>query len=267
MPQKKTITLHPELDIDLNNTSFIADGTDTKVLRTTWQNQDVAVNIFRTIEGPNLPRYLSQIAILSMISNPYLVDFYGAFIKQREMGYVCKFYTEGNLGTLIQKKLPTAPKDNIKLLADIALGLKYLHQLEVVHSNLKSSNILVDLDSQKQYVPKLCDFGPGVTVNENVIRQLNHAYTAPEIFTENKFTKASDVYSFAIIAYELITKELPFPNVRDIVEITKKGTRPSAFPKQGYPKDLIELIKSCWQHVAAKRPTIIDISQKLQKML
>jgi len=51
------------------------------------------------------------------------------------------------------------------------------------------------------------------------------------------------------------------------METVKKGTRPSAFPKQGYPKDLIEIIKSCWNSVPAKRPSIIEINQKLQKLL
>src|SRR5438034_2861049 len=89
-------------------------------------------------------------------------------------------------------------------------------------------------------------------------------YMAPEIFKGQKYTKASDIYSFGMIMWEFMTGRRPFWNeIHDIELIIKicDGLRPPIVTNA--PEGYIELMKECWHFDPTKRPTATDIRGKL----
>lgn len=70
---------------------------------------------------------------------------------------------------------------------------------------------------------------------------------APEVIKNQKYTEKADVYSFAIILYELQTRKLPYENeqVWNVPKLVEKNDRPS-FPADSNP-DIAKLAKSCWK--------------------
>ncbi|KAJ7933913.1 kinase-like domain-containing protein, partial [Mycena leptocephala] len=134
---------------------------------------------------------------------------------------ISPLYKLGDVGEFLRKN-PAVNRPDIVL--GVASGLEYLHDHDIVHGDLKPSNVLVD----EQFVPHICDFGISKILNSPGFTTTSlgtFAYMAPELFlvvgsgeqegTVPSTTKKSDVYSFALLALEV---SVPGPGgVRNLV--------------------------------------------------
>lgn len=118
-----------------------------------------------------------------------------------------------------------------KCLVDAALGLQYLHNRKVIHSDLRSENIIVGSDS----VAKLC----GVRVKHTRIlnlKRVNENWIAPELAdlftTSSGKTLATDIYTFGMCIWEAVTLALPWKDTSwpDIQRSLGKELFPNALP-------------------------------------
>lgn len=161
--------------------------------------------------------------------------------------------------------------DNSKKLINIygiAAGMAYLHSHNIIHRDLKPDNILID----KHLFPKICDFGLSKilsnTSNENnsIGRYMKgtFAYMAPEVF-KGIYTKACDVYSFAVIAYEIIVNEEIYKDMTpgQVSYRVSKGERPTF--KYDIPNCYRKLIEDCWSQKPEERPTFDEIVKNLKE--
>ncbi|CAM9568875.1 unnamed protein product, partial [Hapterophycus canaliculatus] len=82
------------------------------------------------------------------------------------------------------------------------------------------------------------------------------AWSAPEVLESGRSTYASDVYSFGIVIWEVVSGDLPWANKtrpRDILTAVLRGTRPSFRPDA--PTDMVEIARACWVEEPAARTT------------
>lgn len=99
---------------------------------------------------------------------------------------------------------------------DIASGIQYLHSdapVTVIHRDLKSSNVVITAEN----VCKLCDFGTSKSVQQSTHRSLagTFAWMSPEMLRSEVVTTASDIYSFGVVLWELVTRQIPFKGLED----------------------------------------------------
>ncbi|KAJ7176724.1 kinase-like domain-containing protein [Mycena filopes] len=150
---------------------------------------------------------------------------------------------------------------------DVALGLEYLHNQNIIHGDLKAASCI-------------CDFGLSsiVDVTLRLAQSTTSApqkgtprYYAPELLRpmgEKHF--ASDVYAFACVCYKILTENVPFHEERnDMVVIFRviDGAHPLRMAScMGSPQldTLWELLQSCWEEKPERRPTVSQIVQQLQ---
>lgn len=151
-----------------------------------------------------------------------------------------------SLQEMFDKKNFSSSTTNYIILLGIALGMNYLHTNNIVHRNLKPSNIVLD----EHYYPQICDFSFTYINDEQISKFLTEKskgtmlYIAPEIILRGPYTNKVDIYSFALIAYELIFhKRSPI----QISEIEGTSNR--------------EFFESCLSQDPTKRPTFYEICQ------
>jgi serine/threonine protein kinase len=147
-------------------------------------------------------------------------------------------------------------------LYDIITGLEYIHENNLIHRDLHSGNIL-KLKSKTAIADMgLCKPANYDTQKNNIYGVL--AYIAPEILNGQEYTKASDIYSFGIIMYEVISGLQPYYDLSHDENLAEKiclGLRPIFNIR--VPRLIVHLIKSCLDASPLKRPEAKDIRYTL----
>jgi serine/threonine protein kinase len=155
-------------------------------------------------------------------------------------------------------------------LGNIIRGLKSLHAAKIVHRDLHGGNIFFNKSSDGYYSVYIGDLGISKSANESTDNNENYGiipYMAPEIFEGQKYTMASDIYSFGMIMWEFMTGRRPFwdqnHDTELIIEIYD-GLRPPIVTNA--PEGYIELMKECWHPDPEKRPTASYLSHKIEEI-
>ncbi|KAG8702874.1 hypothetical protein FRC09_004486 [Ceratobasidium sp. 395] len=152
----------------------------------------------------------------------------------------------------------------------VAEGLFYLHQLGVVHADLKADNILVSGDG----TPMLGDFGCSslreytLQFTSTIAALGSPRWTAPEVLDGEKASPPADVYALGITILEMVTGKLPWSELTStpavITAVLVKGTRP-ARPLEVMPQgsqqgdDLWRLLQQCWVSEPSDRPSAMQV--------
>ncbi len=164
----------------------------------------------------------------------------------------------------------------INIMAQIAEAMNYLHKSGVMHRDLKASNVLINIvegQDDSSLSVKLADFGL------SKLKLHDSKYTtkmvgttcwrAPEAFEDEanieKYRKSANVYSFALVFFEVLTGEIPFKGVplTNVLQCICNGMRPHLPPVEYCPGYLSALIEKCWATNPAERPQFPEISQLL----
>jgi len=160
----------------------------------------------------------------------------------------------------------------LKMCYDTADAMAYLHSFEpaIIHRDLKSLNVLLEspiLCEGDRPVAKVTDFGlsrlKASTSHSTMTVEVGTVHwMAPEIASE-KYDEKVDLYSYAMVLYELIYRAIPFGDWvddRQIAACVEAGERPDVdVCPADCPGVLISLMKMCWDHVPAKRPTFDQV--------
>lgn len=188
-------------------------------------NREVAVKLFY-----NSRQFHHEYSMISSFKNPHphVVQYYGHSLRPCRL--VMELAVNNDLISFInnwakpdetwwfQRDMP------VNLALKIAKGLKYLHDMDILHNDVKPQNIIIDAHME----PKITDFGSAIQLQwyhvGGVFRSFLHvgsvAYSAPEsiqtfvwsLFPINSYSKASDTYSLFMVFFVLCTLEQPYPD-------------------------------------------------------
>lgn len=171
----------------------------------------VAIKILES-QDPYLERKFKQVGEKGMLlRHPHIVAIYH-FGQQGELYYIIMEYVDGgSLRDRMQVNTPFPPAEAIRILGQTCEALDYAHRQQVVHRDVKPSNILFDGASQV----KLSDFGIARILSQPTVTQMGMILGTPEYMSYEQArgasaTAQSDIYSLGIVAYQLFTGQLPF---------------------------------------------------------
>uniref|UniRef100_A0A3Q4BMG3 Guanylate cyclase n=1 Tax=Mola mola TaxID=94237 RepID=A0A3Q4BMG3_MOLML len=197
--------------------------------------------------------------------------FLGLFLDSGIFGVVTEHCTRGSLEDLLNNedvRLDWMFKSS--LLMDLIRGMKYLHYRNIIHGRLKSRNCVVD----GRFVLKVTDYGFNeILITQNIYTDEENPedllWTAPELLRNpslrRKGTFIGDVYSFAIVAQEVISRSAPFCMLdmppKEIISKVKEPPplcRPVLSVDEA-PLEVIQVIKQAWSEELERRLTFEEI--------
>jgi len=226
-----------------------------------------------------------QLKMLHQMRHPNILQLLGACVEPTNLCFVFELM-KTSVHDIIHKKYSSGENEKksneenkllidrkMKLLLGAALGLLWLHMTDppIVHSQIKPSNLLVD----EYWNVKVADFELGeqtrlLRQNSFEEKQKNDdpkpfVWTAPEVIEHTTATDKSDVYSFAIVMWEIFAEEFPFQHIQTFTEL-KKTVLSSERPKipDFVPLKLKDLMQWCWQVNPSSRPTFSQILPVLE---
>ena len=221
----------------------------------------------------DLPLLQNEMCLWAQLDHPNCVKFFGVIFDPTDYYYlICEYMPGGSLferhhKLRSQSKQPKPPSSP-QLLADmrqIARAMEHLHAKNILHRDLKSANVLVDDEG------RLCvaDFGLVRYCESEKVANMtaetgSYRWMAPEVIRHEPYGTGCDVYSFAVLCWEMMSYSIPFPHhtpVEVALSVATKGLRPE-LPAY-VPNVVADLIKQCWQQDALLRPSFEQVCSRI----
>ncbi|KAF8077626.1 kinase-like domain-containing protein [Lyophyllum atratum] len=228
-------------------------------------------------------RFYQEAILWGQLSHPNLLPFYGLYHFRSRLCLVSPWAENGDITMYLENN----PGVNRVLLAlDIAIGIAYLHENEIIHGDLKGANVLVS-DSGRACV---ADFGISSVTDTQILKWTSNSaaeskggsirWQAPELYGGDEDqvvhnSKCSDIYAWACVCYEIFTGEVPFYEYRRDATVmlnVGRGNRPkrpapssSSWTEWGLTESIWSLMESCWAVDPAQRLQAPQVVSRLKQ--
>eukprot|EP00051_Salpingoeca_urceolata_P001765 m.43895 g.43895 ORF g.43895 m.43895 type:complete len:854 (-) comp11666_c0_seq1:250-2811(-) len=257
--------------------------------------RQVAIKQCTSSSGNSRSEFIAEARLLSSFSQPQphpnIVELVGVCVSSSHCMMVMEYMSLGDLKSLLLESRPTPQYINnagvlvpavpaaldldqlVELAEGIARGMIALTEANppVIHRDLAARNCLVT-KQEGRLVAKISDFGLSRNLVEQYYiadseAQLPVRWMAPESVADCKFTQQSDVYSFGIVMYELITfGAMPYPGLSNaqVIDFLQSGSHMDQ-PSDS-PEEWNDLMLQCWATVPSKRPSFQSCKAALSLM-
>ncbi|XP_075953445.1 uncharacterized protein LOC142956034 [Anarhichas minor] len=239
-------------------------GSFGSVYRALWISQDKEVAVKKLLKIDK------EAEILSVLSHKNIIQFYGAVLESPNYGIVTEYASAGSLYEyLSSEQSEEMDMEQVMTWAiQIAKGMHYLHAeapVKVIHRDLKSRNVVMTADR----VLKICDFGASKFLSHTTHMTVvgTFPWMAPEVIQSLPVSETCDTYSYGVVLWELLTREVPFKGFEGlqvawlVVEKQERLTIPTSCPGS-----FAELMRKCWQADPKERPQFKQVLVNLETM-
>ena len=245
--------------VDMNLISEIWEGLWNEIT-------SVTVKVYNLRTKKMTARDLLQITdIMKKLHHPNIIQLYAVCTKRKSFYIVTEFMKHNSLWIYLRGegrslKLPQL----IDMASQVAAGMAYLEEQNIIHRNLAARNILVS----ERLICKVASFEMAGAIDQDIHEEKLYAikWTAPEAALFNRFSIKSDVWSFGIVLYEVITYgHYPYPAMTDnkVLEQLQLGYRmPQAME---CPDKLYDIMLHCWRDSPANRSTFETLQWQLEE--
>ncbi|XP_060663975.1 uncharacterized protein LOC132796730 isoform X2 [Drosophila nasuta] len=239
------------------------------------QIKEMAVKILQNNREENAISFLREMRNVKKLNHENIVRLYGVSNYDVNASIIWLLFEYADCGSLYKylhnKNFKITHNERIDWLVQCAKGIEYLHSINRIHKDLKTQKLYL-FDEYRTL--KICDdaavgeFADMNTTQENIAR-----YMAPEICNASgEFTQKSDVFSFGIICWEVMSRKKPFEEFKDMEKLVLQnkimnGERPDIDYLKEY-KDadsLLPIIQKCWDQDPSNRPPMNELCNLLPK--
>ena len=256
---------------DINRKSIrlmkkLGAGQFGEVWHALWNNSvEVAVKTLKPgIMGVN--EFLDKVALMRKLRHPKVIQVYAVSTSVKPIYIITEFMKHGSLlDHLRESSRSLELRQLIDVGSQVAAGMAYLEENNYIHRNLAARNVMMS----GRLTCKVADYGltrNDDTCEDNSAAKFMVKWTAPEAALYSKFSTKSDVWSFGILLYELISYgRFPYPGMNNaqVLEALQTGYRmpcPTCCPEHLY-----DIMLDCWKDDAATRPSFDTLQCKMEE--
>lgn len=244
--------------------------------RDTLLNRDCAIKMTHFLLTANTAvqqRFIREAHILAKLQSPTIVTTYDMETENNSHFIVMEYVTGTTLNTLIREKKLFPIVEALPIIAEIGQALTEAHQKDIIHRDLKPANIMVYKDAKNHQHVKVLDFGIAKLISsqygmwESTTQQFTPLpltntgtilgtpqYMSPEqVEGLDNIDVRSDIYSFALIIYEMLSGSLPFIG-NNPQEIMIKRLLKDPIPIRQINPELPETVEQIIMKGLAKKP-------------
>jgi serine/threonine protein kinase len=239
-----------------------------------WCQTTVAIKTLKNAATEqNRCDFLTEASIMAQFNDPNVIHLEGVVTRTLPLMIVTEYMENGSLDTFLRLNESKLQIEQLaKILRDVASGMKYLSEMSFIHRDLAARNILVN----KDLVCKVADFGLSREIENDINDgiyttkggKIPIRWTAPEAIIYRKFTCSSDIWSFGVLAWEVLNYgERPYWNWtnQDVLKTIEKCYRLPV--PNNCPEFIYDLMIKCWHIDRFKRPKFCDIVIMLDYIL
>lgn len=236
--------------------------------RSTLTLKSVGIGNFGDDGYENLKRqFMKEMRLLSTLRHPNICTVMGEVTLGNDPMLIMEYMQMGSLFSLLHNEtVPLSGELILPILQDVAKGVRFLHSSSppVVHSDLKSANILVD----SRFRAKVTDFG--LSQKKKIGAAGTPYWMAPELLRkESDNTTASDAYSFGIILFEAYTRKVPYDgeDYDDVIKLVadKEVQKRPPLPEKA-PPQIQSIMTECFADNPNERPIFDELDVRLQRL-
>uniref|UniRef100_A0A3B4B7E1 Mitogen-activated protein kinase kinase kinase n=1 Tax=Periophthalmus magnuspinnatus TaxID=409849 RepID=A0A3B4B7E1_9GOBI len=259
------------LEIDFSELTLeeiIGVGGFGKVYRAVWRGTEVAVKAARRDPdeeaGQTLESVRQEAKLFAMLSHPNIMALLGVCLQEPHLCLVMEY-------ALVRRLVP--PCTLVDWAVQVARAMLYLHSqaiVPIIHRDLKSSNILIleriEMDDLSNKTLKITDFGLAREWHRTTKMSAagTYAWMAPEVIRSSTFSKGSDVWSYGVLLWELLTGEVPFRGIDGLAVAYGVAMNKLALPiPSTCPEPFARLMEACWSPNPHCRPAFSSILLQL----
>uniref|UniRef100_A0A452H9J2 Tyrosine-protein kinase n=1 Tax=Gopherus agassizii TaxID=38772 RepID=A0A452H9J2_9SAUR len=198
--------------------------------------------------------FKNEIEVMKNLRHKHILSLYAISSVGDPVYIITELMLKGNLLDFLRGK-HLEMTDLVDMASQVADGMCYLESQNFVHRDLAARNILVGENN----ICKVGDFGLARLIKDDVYlsysRNIPYKWTAPEAISHGRYSTKSDVWSFGILLYEIITYgQIPYPGMSnsEVCQKVQTGFQMSCPPK--CPPMLYEIMRKCWHLSPDQRP-------------
>ncbi|XP_053358282.1 mitogen-activated protein kinase kinase kinase 21 isoform X2 [Clarias gariepinus] len=255
---------------------IIGVGGFGKVYRGTWREQEVAVKAARQDPDEDITATAESVKqeakLFAMLLHPNIIRLEGVCLEEPNLCLVMEYAQGGTLNrALTGRRIP--PHILVNWAVQIAKGMQYLHEdaaVPIIHRDLKSSNILIleriENNDIGRKTLKITDFGLAREWHKTTKMSAAGTYSwmAPEVIKSSLFSKGSDVWSYGVLLWELLTGEVPYRGIDGLAVAYGVAVNKLTLPiPSTCPEPFAKLMEDCWEQDPHIRPMFATILEQL----
>lgn len=271
---------------ELHDITKIFEGGFGIVYTANFGSNKVAVKILPYSNHDDENKFGNEAGIMCRLLHPKLVKILGTLdnVKSSDLnavqsldrimlfrGIVMEYMPDGTLDKYLKSKdLDWRPR--LIIAEQIACGLEYIHRNGVLHRDLKSPNVLLEVKKDCLPTAKICDFGMACKydpIYPHAGKYGTEGWIAPEVYERKPFTFKADIFSLAIVLWEIAEGKLPWDGYRSkfIEPKVIAGEREEISPDRGTPLEYQKIILEAWQQKPEDRPSTVVILSRLRALI